>query len=163
MTNWSQAFAMQAGSDLDGYELLARTTLPVSRRLHYLQMWPEKLCKAYLWANSQESALHTRHNVVTKVLPAIISEHWRRIGFDKRPDMVPIRRLCREIDLLHPQVDNDGRRPDNVEYPWTGQLGQVEVPANWKFDLAAKLDSYYGRLILKAANFLTRQPAIFLG
>jgi hypothetical protein len=57
-----------------------------------------------------------RHNVIEKILPRMISEHWRRIGFDQRPDIAAVRALCREIDLLHPQIDDSGRRPDNVEY-----------------------------------------------
>src|SRR5271157_3344290 len=49
MTTRSEAFAAQAASDLDAYDILASSTLPSSHRLHYLQMWLEKLCKAYLW------------------------------------------------------------------------------------------------------------------
>ena len=71
----------------------------------------------------------------------MISEHWRRIGFAQRPDISAIRAICREIDLLHPQIDDDGRRPDNVEYPWmTNQ----------------------GKLLMKAAIALTRSPAMFV-
>jgi hypothetical protein len=163
MPNWSAAFAAQARSDLDAYDLLARSALPSSHQLHYLQMWLEKLCKAYLWmpmAGVEE--LRTKHGVVAKVLPSLVAEHWRRIGFKERPDMALIRQLCREIDLLHPQVDDSGRRPDNVEYPWTGALGVTEIPARWKFPLARKLYSSSGRLLLKAADHLTRNPALFI-
>ena len=45
----ARAFATQAASDLDAFEALTATTLPTCHRLHYLQMWLEKLCKAYLW------------------------------------------------------------------------------------------------------------------
>jgi hypothetical protein len=104
-----------------------------------------------------------RHNVVEKVLPRMISEHWRRIGFARRPDITAIRTLCREIDLLHPQVDDNGRRGDNVEYPWTGVSGDAIPPASWRFPLAARLNSPTGRLLTKAAVALTRQPKIFVG
>ncbi len=161
MTAQSEAFAAQASSDLDAYNLLADSALPSSHRLHYLQMWLEKLCKAYLWLpDTAADDLRTKHNVVDKVLPRIISEHWRRIGFTQRPDISSIRQLCREVDLLHPQVDDNGRRPDNVEYPWIGVSGNAEVPAHWNFPLAKRLYSSSGRLLLKAAVSLTRTPAV---
>ena len=163
MKTWSEAFAAQAASDLKGYDTLAGSSLPSSHRLHYLQMWLEKLCKAYLWLpETAADDLRTKYNVVDKVLPRIISEHWRRIGFTQRPDIASIRQLCREVDLLHPQVDDNDRRPDNVEYPWIGASGDAEVPAHWDFPLARRLYSNSGRLLLKAAVSLTRNPAVFI-
>lgn len=163
MATWSEAFAAQAGSDLDVYDFLTASTLPSSHRLHYLQMWLEKLCKAYLWMpQAGADELRTKHNVIAKVLPRLVSEHWRRTGSGERRDMTSIRELCREIDLLHPQVDDNGRRPDNVEYPWTGSSGATEVPARWKFSLVSRLHSNPGRLLLKAAVSLTRHPAEFI-
>ena len=86
MTTRSEAFAAQAASDLDVYDILAISTLPRSHRLHCLQMWLEKLCKAYLWLpEAAADDLRSKHNVVDKVLPRIIQEHWRRIGFTHRP------------------------------------------------------------------------------
>jgi len=161
MTTRTEAFAAQAASDLDAYDVLAGSPLPSSHRLHYLQMWLEKLCKAYLWLPDVAAEdLRHKHNVVDKVLPRIIGEHWRRIGFTQRPDLASIRQLCREIDLLHPQVDDNGRRPDNVEYPWTAPSGE-EVPARWEFPLVRRLYSNSGRLLIKAAVSLTRNPAVF--
>ncbi|EYF06105.1 hypothetical protein [Chondromyces apiculatus] len=49
MTTWSEAFAAQAASDLDAHDTLVKSSVPSSHRLHTLQMWLEKLCKAYLW------------------------------------------------------------------------------------------------------------------
>jgi hypothetical protein len=165
MATWSEAFARQAASDLDAYYLPTKNTLPASHQLHYLQMWLEKLCKAYLWRPETpegEVAMRTTHQVVAKVLPRLISERWRRIDFEKRPDIKLIRDLCREIDLLHPQVHDDGKRPENVEYPWPGSSGTIEIPAQWKFRLAQRLRSSPGRLLLKAAGSLTRNPAILI-
>jgi hypothetical protein len=163
MVTWSKAFAEQADSDLDAYSLLAASNLPSSHRLHYLQMWLEKLCKAYLWMpEAGADELRDRHNVIAKVLPRLIKIHWRHIGFEQRPDTTQIRLLCREIDLLHPQVDDENRRPDNVEYPWMGSSGVVEVPAKWKFSLAGRMYSHPGRLLLQAATRLTRDPAVFI-
>lgn len=126
-------------------------------------MWLEKLCKAYLWfPDAGADDLRGRHQVVGKVMPRIIAEHWRRIGFSQRPDIGAIRALCREVDLLHPQVDDNARRPDNVEYPWVDGDGNNEVPAGWTFDLVARLYSNSGRLLLKAAKSLTWKPAIFI-
>jgi hypothetical protein len=161
MRTWSEAFAAQAKSDRDAYYLLSRSTLPTCHRLHYLQMWLEKLCKAYVLGTEAE-AFRTTHNVVAKVLPRLISEHWRRIGFAQPPRTAEIRGLCREIDFLHPQVDDNNRRADNVEYPWPGSGGTVEVPAQWKFSLSGKLDSHSGRLLLKAAARFTQDPAVFI-
>jgi hypothetical protein len=125
-------------------------------------MWLEKLCKAYEY-EANVAALKNTHNVVAKVLPRLIMEHWRRFGFEQHPDRKAIQALCREIDLLHPQVDDNDRRPDNVEYPWIGASGNVEVPALWKFSLASRLyNTNPGRLLLKAANQLTRNPAAFI-
>ncbi len=161
MDTWSRAFAEQAASDLDVYERLAKSTLPQNHRLHYLQMWLEKLCKAYVYKANLD-ALKTTHNVVAKVLPRLINEHWRRIGLERAPNTTEIRTLCREIDLLHPQVDDDNRRPENVEYPWMGSSGEVEIPARWKFSLAQRLYSNAGRLLLKASDHITRNPAAFI-
>ena len=44
-----------------------------------------------------------------------------------------IRQLAREIDLLAPAVDDDGRRPDNCEYPWEDDRGVLHVPAEHGF------------------------------
>ncbi|EYF06104.1 hypothetical protein [Chondromyces apiculatus] len=96
------------------------------------------------------------------MLPRLIDEHWRRIGFTQRPKLAAIKHLCREVDLLHPQVDDNGRRPDNVEYPWTGASGSAEVPAHWKFPLMSRLHDPSGKLLLKAAVGLTRNPAMFI-
>jgi hypothetical protein len=164
MPTWSRAFAEQAASDRDAYDLLAGSRLPSSHRLHYLQMWLEKLCKAYLWLpETGADELRTTHNVIAKVLPSLIARHWRRMGFEQRPDTTQIRQLCREIDLLHPQVHDENRRPDNAEYPWPGVSGEIEIPAKWKFSLAARLHSQPGRLLLKAAEILTGDPALFIG
>ncbi len=161
MRSWSEAFAEQAAADLSAYEELANTTLPQSHRLHYLQMWLEKLCKAYIH-HANLSGLVMDHNVVAKVLPRLVGEHWRRIGFDHPLDKHGISAICREIDLLHPQVKDDNRRLDNVEYPWPGTSGDIEVPALWKFRLTERLYTNLGKALLKAARYLTQNPAIFI-
>jgi len=160
MTSWSVAFARQAQSDLDAYELLASSALPTSHRLHYLQMWLEKLCKAYQLRESPQIEL--THQVVSKVLPKLIEENWTRVGSKFKPDMKIIRDLCREIDLLHPQIDHGGKRPDKAEYPWAGVAG-IETPALWRFGVAQRLTTVPGRLLVKVAASLTRNPVLFPG
>lgn len=163
MESWPEAFAAQARSDLEAFDLLSKSNLPVCHRLHYLQMWLEKLCKAYLWLpNVGSEELRGRHAVVEKVLPRMVGEHWRRIGFEKRPDIAAIRDLCREIDLLHPQVDNNRSTPENVEYPWRSPTGEYMIPAEWEFDLVGRFYSHSGKLLLKAARSLTQDPARFI-
>jgi len=159
MTTWSEAFAAQAASDLHAFDLLTRSALPSSHRLHYLQMWLEKLCKAYVYETKIE-AWKDVHNVIARVLPRLIDEHWRRIGFARPSNAAQIRDLCREIDLLHPSIKDNNRRPDNVEYPWLAASGSIEVPARWKFPIAARLYTNPGRLLLKAAVRLTANPGL---
>lgn len=163
MPAFTEAFRLQAVSDLDAYEALVPTTVPVCHRLHYLQMWLEKLCKAYLWRpGTNEVELRTRHQVVGAVLPRLIGEKWRRLeAFAQPPPMLAIRALCRQVDLLHPQVDDGGRRPDNVEYPWELD-GVNHVPAKFKFALAGDLYKNPGPAVLKAAVQLTRDSVLLL-
>ena len=163
MATWSEAFAVQAGSDPDAFLVLEDSGLPISHRLHYLQMWLEKLCKAYLWMpEAGAGELRFKHNVIARVLPGLISKHRHRLGVGEHRDLTAIRDLCREIDMLHPQVDDDGKRLDNVEYPWVGSSGTAEIPAQWKFSVAEKLYANPGRQLLKAASILTRDPAEFI-
>jgi hypothetical protein len=167
--HWSTAFLRQAQSDLDTYEALAATSLPSCHRLHYLQMWLEKLCKAYLWlqatAMDDLPEFKKSHNVVGKVLPGLIREHWRRTGYSSVPDLTEIRSLCLEVDRLHPQIDDGGSRPDNVEYPW-GVFRDGEprfvAPADENFRIAERISRHTGRQMMKAAKVLTRQAALWL-
>jgi hypothetical protein len=140
MTSWSEALAAQAASDLKAYDLLAGSALPVSHRLHYLQMWLEKLWKAYVYQNNIEGLKFT-HNVIATILPRLIDEHWRRIRFPRPSHAGEIRKLCLEMDLLHSQAD----QPD-VEYPWPGSSGAVEIPARWSFPLAGNAADREGYL-----------------
>jgi len=157
MASWGEAFAAQAEADLDAYLWLTESTLPSGQRLHFLQMWLEKFCKAQLYLiDAAPDQLQATHNLIGKVLPKLVEEYWRRIGFTGRRDGAQLKQLCREIDLLHPQVKQGGKREDNVEYPWLGRSGSIETPARYRFPLAARLHSPEGKLFLKAAIALTR-------
>jgi hypothetical protein len=168
-SRWSAAFLRQARSDLDAYELLVRTDLAACHRLHSLQMWLEKLCKAYLWSEAitERSNLpdfKTSHKVVEKVLPSLIRQHWRQVGYRSIPDHTEIRDICREIDRLHPQIGSDGVRPENVEYPWpTLRAGKphIAAPADQRFPVADRISKHTGRQVVKAATVLTRSDQIW--
>ena len=147
MATWSEAFAAQAGSDLDAFLVLEDSALPSNHRLHSLQMWLEKLCKAHLWKlEAGAGELRFKHNVIAKVLPSPISKYRHRLGAGEQRDLTAIRQLCR----------------DNVEYPWAGCSGVTEIPAQWKFPLADRLYTNPGRQLLKAASILTRNAAEFI-
>lgn len=146
---WRKAFAQQADSDKQVYEVLCKVPgLPVCHRLHYLQMFLEKLCKANI-------PLGSTHNVVAKVLPNLLRDFWRR--HHKKGvvrDMKELRRICEEIDYLTPAVNDGGRRKDNVEYPWetTDSSGPIVLaPCKGDFRLDQRLRSSVGRELLKGA------------
>ncbi len=75
---------------------------------------------------------------------------WR--GRQVRTSLYPlpdIRDLSREIELLSPAVDNDGKRLDNCEYPWEVGRDEVRVPAEHGFPNLGLLTAPAGRTFLK--------------
>ena len=130
MPTMSTALAGQAASDLAAYEFLcsANTALPRCHRLHYLQMWLEMRCKAHIHGSNLPVDSFS-HGVITKVLPRLIAQYWRSLDFNGHPKLDEVSALCREIDRLHSQVNDGGRREDNVEYPWLSADGTVYFPA----------------------------------
>ncbi len=108
---------------------------------------------------------HWSHNVVAKAFPALVRQYWKAIGLATKPNLDQMRDLCREIDLLHPQVDANKSRPDNVEYPWCGMReGQPRVlaPVTEQFQLAQRMMTPAGRQLMKAAVLLTRSSPVQL-
>lgn len=156
---WSAAFQRQARSDERVYELLSRSSLSPCHRLHYLQMFLEKLCKAHLWiehdlAQGPPDFLHS-HKVIAKALPLIVREHLRRNQATEvsHHRMREFREICVEIDLLSPAVDAAGDRPDNCEYPWSAVQARrpvVHAPCEWDFRIDNRLRSPAGKELLKA-------------
>ena len=155
--SWKVAFANQARSDWRAHEVLAKASLPACHRLHQLQMFLEKVCKAHMWGEYEikdgSPDFSRSHNVIKKVLPVLVREHCLR--HEKvNLDIAQIRDICREIDLLAPAVDDNGNRPDNSEYPWAGTRdGQpvVQAPSDWSFSVDQRLRTPTGKLLLKAA------------
>ena len=165
---WGDAFARQAVSDKRAYESLCAAGLPSCHRLHYLQMFLEKLCKALRWADRIAAdgppELLRSHGVIAKVLPTAVREHRSRAKHRalRRDEMRQMRDLCREIDLLAPAVDADGKRPDNCEYPWPGtHQGRAVVwtPCSWTFRIDDRLRTPLGRFLLKTAFALCEEAA----
>jgi hypothetical protein len=165
---WRVAYATQSASDLDVYKRLCKQPgLSVCHRLHYLQMHLEKLAKAWLWRSESNVAqamdVRSTHNVIAKVLPMLIREYWRRVGFAGNVDGARLRRireLCREIDLLAPAIADDGRRPDNSEYPWAAVrngTSVVLIPCKEPFQIAERLRSTDGKQILKIASYACQE------
>jgi len=117
---WSRAYARQAQADLDAREVLLGATVPACQHLHFLQMACEKISKAHrcLGGANPETLRHS-HGFAAKVLPQIARELLRRSAFAADLEVAPrgleamVRQLAREVDLLAPAVDDDGRRPDN--------------------------------------------------
>jgi hypothetical protein len=137
---WSRAYARQAKADLDAREALLGAAVPACQHLHFLQMACEKIAKAHrcLGGADPETLMHS-HGFAAKVLPQIVRELLRRSAFVAELAVAQaavepmVRQFAREVDLLAPSVDDDGRRPDNCEYPWEDAQGVLHVPADGDF------------------------------
>ena len=164
---WNVAFKRQAQSDKHVYERLCTTPLPVCHRLHYLQMFLEKLCKAHLWMQHDvgqgEPDWLRSHAVIAKALPLIIRDYMRGQGAAdvSQYRIREFRELCREIELLAPAVRDAGNRLDNCEYPWAtiDNHGQpvVRAPRDWDFRIESRLRGPAGREMLKVALAIAEQ------
>jgi hypothetical protein len=138
--NWAAAYARQAKSDLDAREQLLRDDRPPAcHQLHFLQMAAEKLCKAHLSARGQpQDVLEASHAFVAGPLPVIVRQIIARDAQRLQRDtwvLKAVRKLCRQIELLHPQVDDNQRVPSNAVYPWRGPDGHVIAPRDHPFEL----------------------------
>lgn len=138
---WRTAYARQAKSDLDARDVLLRAEqLPACHQLHYLQMACEKLAKAHLIAGGTDPAdLQSSHAYVAKRLPIIARQLLAREARRHPRDtwiLAAIRKLARQIELLAPAVDDDGRSPANCEYPWPLPDGNIIAPAHHAFGLS---------------------------
>ena len=154
---WANAYARQAESDWRMCNLLRDakgTPVPLCQYLHFLQMACEKLCKATLYQNSSPSeAVQTSHAYCQTVLPIIIrmkfSEQFDRKLGNRAQILARFRQYSREIDLLAPAVDDNGKRNDNCEYPWEDSSGNVISPLDFQFPNLDFLKNPHGRLFLK--------------
>jgi len=158
MEAWRAAFAEQALADHQLYEHLCTYGGPQCHRFHYLQMWLEKLTKVFL---SREILEKRQHQVVRAWLYPNLVSNAKRLGYpsnaEKRARELRVTlNICRQVDLLHPQVDDNGRRPDNTEYPWLDNNGWVVAPVNHHFsELNSLLSTNNGTTFLRAMRELT--------
>lgn len=163
--DWARAFAKQAKADFEAWNSLSKRARVAScHRLHFLQMACEKLAKAHLCrGGSDPSKLQASHAYVARNLPIIVREQLIRLTGKrpKRSDFVlkHAKHLAREIELLAPAVDDGGRRPDNCEYPWEDEGGNIHVPFEHSFSALGLVAGPAGRTFLKlvgeAINSLT--------
>jgi hypothetical protein len=163
--NWGKAFAKQAVADFEAWnELQGKPSIPSCQKLHFLQMSCEKLCKTHLCKQpkADPKAFQASHAYIAKNLDIIIRQELTLTPNPPRNYRYLIaccKPIAREIELLHPQVEDGGRRPDNCEYPWE-QGGRLYVPAEYTFASLNLLETPGGRCLLKLiGNAIRRQAA----
>lgn len=157
--DWDRAFSRQAVADyrlwsiLEAVEPTARA--PLCQRLMLLQMACEKLCKAHTYrTGSVPKDVQSSHAQIAKRLPAILREVMRAAGQSAHPHVQSVivrkmERIGRELELLNPAVDDNGRRPDNCEYPWQDG-GVIRSPLDYAFVVADLLrETPFGPRVLK--------------
>ena len=151
--DWVAAFARQADADFRAWVALQAAEVSDCHRLQSLQMTCEKLVKAYAYhKNYTSEKLQTSHAWVAKLLPSVLREHFAAAqvkGKTIKSLERFLRQIAGEIELLCPAVDDEGRRPDNVEYPWEDAQGKVRSPLDHSFAVITMLDGPFGPVFLK--------------
>lgn len=137
---WASAYARQAKSDMEArQQLLLNVRLPACHQLHSLQMAAEKLCKAHLSSKGQpQDVLESSHKFIAGPLPLIVKQRLAKDAGKMPPQpwvLRAVRKLARQIELLHPQVDDGGTVPANCVYPWEDQKKQVHSPVDHDFSI----------------------------
>ncbi len=134
--SWARGYAIQALSDLKAREILVCGNAEKCHRLHFLQMAAEKTCKAYLtMANGHENVRKT-HAYIARNLPVIARQFYAMVKDNNeiaRWEILEIRRLAHEIEVLAPACDHDDVREDNSEYPWLDGKGEIQTPCEYSF------------------------------
>jgi hypothetical protein len=152
--NWGRAYAKQARADFEAWnKLQGEMTVPSCQKLHFLQMACEKLCKAHLCKQpgADPKLYQSSHTYIAKNLGIIIRQQLSLTAKPPRNGpylLAHCNHLAREIELLHPAVEDDGRCPDNCEYPWE-QGSKLYVPAEWSFPALNLVEAQCGPTLLK--------------
>ena len=160
-SEWSVAYARQSQADYEAWDVLRSQHLPSCESLHCLQMACEKLAKSYLCASGTlPTNLQSSHAYTAKQLPLIV-RHLLDME-NARPGLARdllhfTKRAAREIELLSPSVEDDGRRPDNCEYPWQDASGQIRLPVDYSFPIEQLLQERHGRTLLKLIRTAIRR------
>ena len=152
-SDWSKAYARQARADFECWQKLdADRAVAACHRLLLLQMACEKLTKAHLCTHGSDPRdLSRSHAYVAKNLPIIIRQILATGYSVKNPQglLKHTGHLAQEIEMLAPAIKRGGQRPDNCEYPWEDERGQIHSPLDWTFVPARLLMSPAGRTFLK--------------
>lgn len=151
---WAHGYARQADADFKRFQSLQPdASVEVCHKLQFLQMACEKLVKAHLCGEGTDpAALQTSHAYVAGTLPVILRQTalaLRFTGAQAKWVLRHARHLAREIEVLAPAVKRGGQRPDNCEYPWEADAGELHVPLDWSFVPAQLLVIPAGRSFLK--------------
>ncbi len=150
---WSGGYARQANADFNLFQTLQAEVAEQCHRLQLLQMACEKLAKAHLCGTGADPAgVQTSHAYVAKTLPVILKQTAIALNFTGPQSTAAIKlatRLAKEIELLSPAVNANGKRPDNCEYPWEDDTGTLHSPLDWAFTPSDLLTVRAGRTVLK--------------
>ena len=152
--DWIRGYARQSKADFETFlKLQSQPDIPACHHLLFLQMACEKLVKAHLIGHGGDPrSVQTSHAYTAKTLDIVI-RHELTIRAIKQPQAKWILKytklLAQEIELLAPAVKRAGQRPDNCEYPWEDESGQVHVPLDWTFAPSSLLLAPAGRTLLK--------------
>lgn len=151
---WGRGYARQALADFQHWQSLeARTDVQPCHRLQLLQMACEKLCKAYLISShTPPASLQSSHGYIARPLPLVIRGQLEYMGAQsaKQKGLVSFaRQLGNEIELANPAVDRNNQRPDNCEYPWEDEQGQLHSPLDWTFSALESLRKPIGTTFIK--------------
>jgi hypothetical protein len=161
---WRRAYARQAASDFQVYDLLCVSPgVDECQRMHYLQMALEKSAKAHFWSTSgvgtPDSKVNRSHKVAEKFLPLVMLQHWATVRPGKpMPGNLKraVKLLCQEVDLLAPAVLDGESRRDNCEYPWEEKDSSGAVVA-----VLSPLDHAFGPSnMMKKAGMATFMKAV---
>jgi hypothetical protein len=121
----------------------------------------EKLCKAHLCKQpgADPKTFQSSHAYTARNLAIIVRELFpagsKRLR-EQRELLKRCKQVAREIELLHPAVDDGGRHPANCEYPWE-QGKKIYIPAEWTFPLLNLLEKQSGPTLLKLISEAIRR------
>ena len=130
---WSVGYARQADADFELFLALSSLdAVETCHKLQFLQMTCEKLVKAHLCGEGVDPAtLQASHAYVANTLPVVLRQAAVALNFKgkhARWVLLHARHLAQEIEVLAPAVKRGGLRPDNCEYPWEDDTGNLHVP-----------------------------------
>lgn len=161
---WYQGYLDQARSDWEVYNILQVDSIPSCHALHYLQMTTEKLGKAmFLAGGTSLDEVRKTHRAFSRFIQLVarnraIQKELGMTGLQLRMHTQHLLPLAYEIERLAPALADGGA---NVEYPWEGPLGTINVPAFYDFPVNVALQSPSGRSLLKLIKVTLERFYVF--